>query len=92
MNVIDYSQTGILISIISLFFGIVLPLCYKFGYQRVRWIMIVAMIIAGAASSALSEIGPALNQPLFMFFAVIIGAVIYYFSFIISVNIYKNGN
>jgi ABC-2 type transport system permease protein len=92
MNGMDYGQTGILISVFSLYFGIVLPLYYKFGYQKVRWLMMVATIISGAASSALSEIGPDLNQPLFMFFAAIIGAVIYYFSFTISVNIFKNEN
>ena len=67
MNGIDYGQTVILISIFSLYFGIVLPLYYKFGYQKVRWLMMVATIISGAASSALSEIGPDLNKPLFIF-------------------------
>jgi GntR family transcriptional regulator len=92
INGMDYGQTGILISIFSIYFGIVLPLYYKFGYQKVRWLMLVATIISGAATSALSKIGPVLNQPLFMFFAAIIGAVIYYFSFTISVNIFENEN
>ena len=45
MNGIDYGQTGILISIFSLYFGIVLPLYYKFGYQKLRWLLMVAAII-----------------------------------------------
>lgn len=92
MNSLDYAQTGILISIFSLYFGIVIPLYYKYGYQKVRWLMMIATVISGAVSSTLSEMGLFLNQPMFMFLAAIIGAVIYFISFTISVNVFENGN
>lgn len=92
MNIMDYGQAAILILVFSLYFGIVLPLYYKLGYQKLRLLMIGAAVISGTVSSVLSEVGLDMNRPLVMLFAVIISAVIYYFSFTISVNIYKNGN
>ena len=56
MNGIDYGQTGILISIFSLYLGLY-SVILQVRLPKLRWLLMVAAIISGAASSALSKSG-----------------------------------
>jgi hypothetical protein len=90
LNSINYEQTGILFINFSLFFGTVIPLYFKLGYQKVRWFMFIAVFIVAVVSSVIMEKLPNLNQPVFVVIAAIAGFIIYLFSLNLSVRFLEN--
>lgn len=55
-GVINIPQLTVVIFAISLYYGIMLPLYFKLGYEKLRWINFISLIIVSAASSVLSAL------------------------------------
>lgn len=81
---LDLLQTGIYILIFSLFYSIIIPLYYKLGYQKIRWVMFIAMFAAAILSGILQQSGLALDTPVFLVASLIVGAIMYVISIEVS--------
>ena len=85
--VMDFRQTSIYILVFSIFFSIIIPLYYKLGYQKIRWIMFAAMFAAAVLSGILQQSGFAFDSLLFFIASLITGSILYCFSMEISCRI-----
>ncbi|HEX2946219.1 MAG TPA: ABC-2 transporter permease [Clostridia bacterium] len=84
-GMINYEQTGVLFLIFGLFFGVILPVYYKLGYQKTRWFMFIAMIIAIVIPSIITSAGSSLDSPIFLLLSVL--AVLLFFSVSIKISV-----
>ncbi len=91
-GLINYEQTGVLFLIFGLFFGVILPVYYKLGYQKTRWFMFIAMIIAVVIPSILTAAVSSLNSPVFTLASIIAAVLILLVSLNISVNFVNSRN
>lgn len=88
----------ILISIVSLFLAFYLPVQYRYGYEKTRFIFLVSILVLTMGSNvALSHIDKAMIQKLaglstmqFMFGLLGISAILLCLSMIVSIKIYEN--
>lgn len=91
-GLINYEQTGVLFLIFGLFFGVILPVYYKLGYQKTRWFMFIAMIIAVVIPSILTAAVSGLNSPIFTLASMIATVLILMVSLKVSVNFANSRN
>jgi ABC-2 type transport system permease protein len=91
-GLINYEQTGVLFLIFGLFFGVILPVYYKLGYQKTRWLMFIAMIIAVVIPSIITAAVSGLNSPVFTLASMIAAALILMVSLKVSVNFTNSRN
>lgn len=78
-GVIDIPQFTVVILAISLYYSFLLPAYFKWGYERLRWMNIISLIVAGAASSFAGmgfAMYPIFSQWWMPLFAMGIGSVI----------------
>lgn len=69
------SDLGRYFLLFSIFFSIVIPLYYKFGYMNMRWAMFCGMIVVGIGSGLLSIITSIINPPFLFFISLITGTI-----------------
>ncbi len=91
-GLIDYEQTGVLFLIFGLFFGVILPVYYKVGYQKTRWFMFIAMIVAVVIPSIITEVVTSLNSPVFTLASMLAAILILLVSLKVSVNFANSRN
>ncbi len=91
-DIINYEQTGVLFLIFGLFFGVTLPVYYKLGYQKTRWFMFIAIIIAIVIPNIITEVVSGLNSPVFTLASMVAAILILMASLKISVNFAYNRN
>lgn len=85
-DIITFEQAGMLFSSFALFFSIILPVYFKYGYQKIRWFMFIAMIISAIIPSIISETGADLNYPFFAGAAIIGSYICYMISYNLSIH------
>ncbi|QQE78979.1 ABC-2 transporter permease [Alicyclobacillus sp. SO9] len=91
-NIFDYKGVSILFLIFSMFFGIVIPLYYKLGYQKVRWVMFIAVIVSSLISGLLTAEMSFFSRPVIAFIVFIAGAIVYWSSMQLSVYFLEQRN
>lgn len=91
-GMINYEQAGVLFLIFGSFFGVILPVYYKLGYQKTRWFMFIAMIIAVVIPSIITETVSGLNSPVFLLVSIIAATLFLTVSLNISVSFSNNRN
>ncbi|NCB41412.1 MAG: ABC-2 transporter permease [Clostridia bacterium] len=88
-STIDYRQIGFYIIIFSIFFSVIIPLYYKLGYQKIRWVMFIGMFMAAIFSSLFAEANLVFDAPTFLMIACIVGSSLYWYSSRVSCKIIK---
>lgn len=91
-DVVNYEQTGVLFLIFGLFFGVILPVYYRVGYQKTRWFMFIAMIIAVVIPSIITSAVSGLNSPVFTLVSMMAAVLILMVSLKVSVNFANSRN
>lgn len=90
-GIVEIPQLTIVIFAVALYYGIMLPLYFKLGYEKMRWLNFIALIVVSSVSSVLSVILAAV--PLFqsgwmIFISAAVSAAILFGSVQIAVNFY----
>lgn len=91
-GVVNIPQLTIVIFAVSLYYGVMLPLYFKLGYEKLRWMNFISLIVVSAASSVLGVV--LISVPFFMnwlipLISVAIGSVALYMSLQFSIKAYS---
>lgn len=90
-GVVVIPQLTIVIFAVALYYGTMLPLYFKLGYEKMRWMNLLSLIVVSVASSVLSAVLTAV--PLFQSWWIIlvslaVSAVILFASAQLAANLY----
>lgn len=91
-DVVNILQLTIVIFAISLYYGIMLPLYFKLGYEKMRWMNFIALIVVSVTSSILGAVlttVPFFQSRWMPFASLAIGALILFGSVQMAVKAYE---
>lgn len=76
----------------NLYFGIMIPLIYKYGYPKTKWMNVIGFAVVSGAFAGLLEIKGNLfaNNIFEVFICILLSAIIAIISVKISINIYNS--
>ena len=63
-GIVSFPQLTIVILAVALYYGLMLPLYFKLGYERLRWLNFIALIAVSVVSSIIGVL--MLSVPMFM--------------------------
>lgn len=91
-GIVSFPQLTIVILAVALYYGLMLPLYFKLGYERLRWLNFIALITVSVVSSLLGIL--MLSVPIFMswwvpLISAAIGAVILFASLQVAIKNYE---
>lgn len=92
-GIVSFPQLTIVILAVALYYGFLLPLYFKFGYERLRWLNFIALITVSVVSSVMGVL--MMSVPVFKswwmpLISAGVGALIIFISMRASIKNYKS--